>query len=221
MTNHTCKFCGTVASPGQNCSSLEQAWLSTPSRPYGCQWFDAESRKLHPRPLADAAQGTGKLLADLDNLRKKIAAEIVEANDCGETIYAEALCEMDELFARCETALAAQPPAAPVDGWVHLKAKRVLSVDRGQTTVLCDRDIPTELLILVGSASPAAPVEREPIVCDKCNEVMAAAVGLPVSDQRSSAGSEGEPFMMLSCREAKQCLHNIPGCICDGDPTNG
>ncbi len=35
------------------------------------------------------------------------------------------------------------------------------------------------------------------------------------------AGSEGEPFMMLSCREAKQCLHNIPGCICDGDPTNG
>lgn len=40
-------------------------------------------------------------------------------------------------------------------------------------------------------------------------------------DRNISPGSEGEPFMMLSCREAKQCLHNIPGCICDGDPTNG
>ncbi|WP_439398966.1 hypothetical protein ACRQ5Q_16645 [Bradyrhizobium sp. PMVTL-01] len=36
--------------------------------------------------------------------------------------------------------------------WFHLKARRVLSVDRGKTTVLCDRDIPTELMILVGNA---------------------------------------------------------------------
>lgn len=34
---------------------------------------------------------------------------------------------------------------------------------------------------------PAAPVEKEPMVCDKCNEVMAAAVGLPISDARLSA----------------------------------
>lgn len=26
-------------------------------------------------------------------------------------------------------------------------------------------------------------------------------------------------MMMLSCLEAKCCLHMIPGCICDGDPT--
>lgn len=45
--------------------------------------------------------------------------------------------------------------------------------------------------------------------------------GLEAASSALTAGSEGEPFMMLSCREAKQCLHNIPGCICDGDPTNG
>lgn len=28
-----------------------------------------------------------------------------------------------------------------------------------------------------------------------------------------------EPFMMLSCREAKRCLHMVPGCICEEDPT--
>lgn len=26
-------------------------------------------------------------------------------------------------------------------------------------------------------------------------------------------------MMLLSCREAKRCLHMIPECICDGDPT--
>jgi hypothetical protein len=26
-------------------------------------------------------------------------------------------------------------------------------------------------------------------------------------------------MMLISCREARQCLHQIPGCICDGDPT--
>jgi hypothetical protein len=53
----------------------------------------------------------------------------------------------------------------------------------------------------------------------------------PVRDDMAAAADEierlsklvpaerPEPFMMLSCREAKQCLHQIPGCICDGDPT--
>lgn len=26
-------------------------------------------------------------------------------------------------------------------------------------------------------------------------------------------------MMLISCREARSCLHQIPGCICDGDPT--
>ncbi|KGT75838.1 hypothetical protein MA20_32130 [Bradyrhizobium japonicum] len=43
-------------------------------------------------------------------------------------------------------------------GWLHVRAKRVLSVDRGKTTILCDRDHPTELMILVGDEPSAAPV---------------------------------------------------------------
>lgn len=28
------------------------------------------------------------------------------------------------------------------------------------------------------------------------------------------------PFILASCREARQCLHIVPGCICNGDPTS-
>lgn len=59
---------------------------------------------------------------------------------------------------------------------------------------------------------PGPPVPPRWFITDK---------GLEAASSALNAGSEGEPFMMLSCREAKQCLHNIPGCICDGDPTNG
>lgn len=40
-------------------------------------------------------------------------------------------------------------------GWLHLKATRVLSVDRGKTTILCDRSHPTELLILMDDEPPS------------------------------------------------------------------
>ena len=37
-----------------------------------------------------------------------------------------------------------------VDGrWIHINCQRALYVDRGRETILCDRDIPSELLILV------------------------------------------------------------------------
>jgi hypothetical protein len=54
----TCKFCGTVATANDepNCSSINEAYLQTPARPYGCPWFDKESRKLHPRCSADSVQ---------------------------------------------------------------------------------------------------------------------------------------------------------------------
>lgn len=53
--NKTCQFCRTVATPNdeQNCTSLEEAYRQTPKRPYGCPWFDKDSRKMYPRP-ADA-----------------------------------------------------------------------------------------------------------------------------------------------------------------------
>jgi hypothetical protein len=55
--NDTCKFCGTVATPNdKNCSSLEEAYRQTPRRPYGCPWFDKDSRKSHPR-LASQNRG--------------------------------------------------------------------------------------------------------------------------------------------------------------------
>jgi hypothetical protein len=33
------------------------------------------------------------------------------------------------------------------------------------------------------------------------------------------ANCEAPTFILQSCREAKQCLHIVPGCICEGDPT--
>jgi len=58
MATDTCKFCACVASfyDEPNCSTLQQAYEQTPARPYGCSWFDAESRKLHPRPPAALAE---------------------------------------------------------------------------------------------------------------------------------------------------------------------
>lgn len=38
-------------------------------------------------------------------------------------------------------------------------------------------------------------------------------------DGLEEAWMSGPPFLMESCREAKQCLHIVPGCICEGDPT--
>lgn len=51
----TCQFCGTVATPNDepNCSSLAEAYARTPSRPYGCPWFDKEARKAHPKPKGE------------------------------------------------------------------------------------------------------------------------------------------------------------------------
>lgn len=48
----TCKICGAVASflDEKNCLSVDEAWQQTPTRPYGCPWFDEDSRKAHPRP---------------------------------------------------------------------------------------------------------------------------------------------------------------------------
>lgn len=34
----------------------------------------------------------------------------------------------------------------------------------------------------------------------------------------TATSHEAKPFMMLSCREAGRCLHNLPGCICEVDP---
>ncbi|MHC2163091.1 hypothetical protein [Bradyrhizobium ottawaense] len=55
-TEHdTCRFCGTVASPNDepNCSTLQQAYAQTPTRPYGCPWFDKDSRKQWPKDRAE------------------------------------------------------------------------------------------------------------------------------------------------------------------------
>ncbi|WP_439398779.1 hypothetical protein ACRQ5Q_15340 [Bradyrhizobium sp. PMVTL-01] len=71
----------------------------------------------------------------------------------------------------------ADPLAVPANGWVHLKAKRVLSVDRGETTVLCDRGIPTELMILVGDEAPAAPIEVKRFDGAKCPSYPACTGG--------------------------------------------
>lgn len=38
------------------------------------------------------------------------------------------------------------------------------------------------------------------------------------ASQPSGERDAKSPFMMLSCVEAKRCLHQIPGCICDQDP---
>ena len=38
-------------------------------------------------------------------------------------------------------------------------------------------------------------------------------------DSLEEAWMSEPPFIMESCREAKRCLHQIPGCICEGDPT--
>lgn len=44
----------------------------------------------------------------------------------------------------------------------------------------------------------------------------AAPIGKRIEDTATS--HEAKPFMMLSCREAGRCLHNLPGCICEVDP---
>lgn len=46
----------------------------------------------------------------------------------------------------------------------------------------------------------------------------AAPLGKRIEDDATS--HEAKPFMMLSCREAGRCLHNLPGCICEIDPAS-
>jgi len=49
--NDTCKFCGTVESVNApNCSSYEQATERTDSHPYGCPWFNKDSRERFAAP---------------------------------------------------------------------------------------------------------------------------------------------------------------------------
>ncbi len=38
-------------------------------------------------------------------------------------------------------------------------------------------------------------------------------------DALNGAWMSEPPMILEACREAKACLHQIPGCICEGDPS--
>lgn len=85
------------------------------------------------------------------------------------------------------------------------------------------------------------PIERRPsaFALGKRIEEIAAAVSIngglkygwngPRGRRWNGNSQSWEPveshpadgFMLQSCREARRCLHDIPGCICDGEPGNG
>lgn len=113
---------------------------------------------------------------------------------------------------------AAQPPAAPVE-----TKRKTFTIPPGHEAVR-DSEGRATGEVRPRSSAGSGRAEMDAAIkawldCPPEKRPTPQALGKRIAD--IAAGIQPEPFMMLSCREAKQCLHNIPGCICDGDPTNG
>lgn len=109
---------------------------------------------------------------------------------------------------------AAQPPAAPVEAGdlnSRLGIGLLWAVHSALDEALGDSDV-THI------EDDAELRKRHPV--QWAAQHLAQAISLLEDDQPAAVPVEKKPpFIMLSCREAKQCLHQVPGCICEGDPT--
>lgn len=161
---------------------------------------DYRAKDWEVRPMPAPAQA-GKVTDAM------IEAAVEAAWPGPEIVYDDNFGSAEAMMkAALEAALAAQPPAAPVEtGNAHN----------------CECSLCAELRSDVEKLKDPVAVHINMLRGGIAKPIWANIKHLYPEHFQCSAGSEGEPFMMLSCREAKQCLHNIPGCICDGDPTNG
>lgn len=60
--------------------------------------------------------------------------------------------------------------------------------------------------------------ERKQVPCKSCEESQ-QAICYRCDADIDDPYCEAPTFILQSCREAKRCLHIVPGCICEGDPT--
>lgn len=127
-TRATCKFCGTVALPNDepNCSSLDEAYRQTPTRPYGCPWFDKDARKANPAPIPSIPAST-----DAGALADEVWQELINKDDrTSPEEYPEmALITSDELADFMSRAAPQQSPRLEREpfAWV------ILSEETGNT----------------------------------------------------------------------------------------
>ena len=129
LTQHTCNFCGCVESVGAdepNCSTLAQAYEHTPTRPYGCPWFDKDSREQHPKPTIPVSENHGGFANEAEGYAASLRQQ---ATWIDESRYTDDL-DSEELLAERAELMTKNAAATSWGAAVGARHERIKGIDR-------------------------------------------------------------------------------------------